>query len=106
MPTEFTDPKGRIRKHYRYADMMTPYDKLKSLPEAASYLKPGMSFDRLDAPASECSDNEAVKRLHEARAKLFQLINKSNNAPPDTTRFTTPAPAHVHIGKYSFYAQL
>ena len=76
-PTEFTDKKGRIRKHYRYADMMTPYDKLKSLREAASYLKPGMSFERLDAIATECSDNEAAKRLNKAKAKLFQLINKS-----------------------------
>jgi hypothetical protein len=76
-PTEYTDKKGRTRKRYRYADMMTPYEKLKSLPDAASYLKPGMSFDRLDAIAGECSDNEAARRLNEARAKLFQLINKS-----------------------------
>lgn len=76
-PTECVDKKGRIRKRYRYEDMMTPYDKLKSLPEAASYLKPGVSFDRLDAIANECSDNEAARRLNEARTKLFQLINKS-----------------------------
>jgi transposase InsO family protein len=76
-PTEFTDGKGKIRKRYRYADMMTPYDKLKSLPDAARYLKPGMTFDRLDEIAQECSDNEAPKRLNEARATLFQLINKS-----------------------------
>lgn len=76
-PTEFTDPKGKIRKRYRYADMMTPYDKLKSLADAARYLKPGMTFKRLDKIASECSDNEAAKRLNEAKAKLFQLINKA-----------------------------
>lgn len=57
--------------------MMTPYDKLKSLPEAESYLKPGMTFARLDAIASEYSDNEAAKRMNEAKAKLFQQINKS-----------------------------
>lgn len=76
-PTESADKKGKTRKHYRYADMMTPYDKLKSLPDAARYLKPGMTFDRLDEIAQKCSDNEAAKRLNEARAKLFQLINKS-----------------------------
>ena len=76
-PTEFADPKGKIRKRYRYADMMTPYEKLKSLPEASTYLKPGVTFKQLDEIASECSDNEAAKRLNEARAKLFQLINKS-----------------------------
>ena len=76
-PMEYIDKKGRIRKRYRYEDMMTPYDKLKSLPEAESYLKPGMTFARLDAIASEYSDNEAAKRMNEAKAKLFQLINKS-----------------------------
>lgn len=76
-PTEFTDPKGKIRKRYRYADMMTPYEKLKSLPEAGSYLKPGVTFEQMDKVANEYSDNEAAKRLNEAKAKLFQLINKS-----------------------------
>lgn len=76
-PTEFTDKKGKIRKRYRYADMMTPYEKLKSLPEASTYLKPGVTFKQLDEIASECSDNEAAKRLNEAKEKLFQLINKS-----------------------------
>lgn len=74
---EFIDPKGKIRKRYRYADMMTPYEKLKSLPEAGSYLKPGVTFEQMDKVANEYSDNEAAKRLNEAKAKLFQLINKS-----------------------------
>lgn len=76
-PTEFTDKKGKTRKHYRYADMMTPYDKLKSLHEADSYLKHGVTFEQMDKIAHECSDNEAAKRLNVARARLFQLINKS-----------------------------
>ncbi len=76
-PMEFIDQKGKVRKRYRYADMMTPYDKLKSLSDAARYLKSGMTFNRLDEIARECSDNEAAKRLNAARAKLFQLINKS-----------------------------
>jgi len=76
-PTEFTDKKGKIRKRYRYADMMTPYEKLKSLPEAARYLKPEITFKMLDEIAAECSDNEAAKRLNSAKAKLFQLINQS-----------------------------
>lgn len=76
-PTEFIDRKGKVRKRYRYADMMTPYEKLRSLPDAAGCLKPGMTFDRLDEIARECSDNEAARRLNEARAKLFQLVNKS-----------------------------
>ena len=76
-PTEYTDKKGRIRKRYRYQDMMTPYEKFRSLPEAESYLKPGATLEKPDAIAAECSDNDAAQRLNEARAKLFQLINKT-----------------------------
>lgn len=76
-PTEYVDGKGKIRKRYRYADMMTPYEKLKSLPDAESCLRPGITFDRLNEIAKECSDNMAAQRLNEARAELFQLINKS-----------------------------
>ncbi len=76
-PTEYTDEKGRVRKRYRYQDMTTPYEKLRSLPEAKSYLKKGATMKKLDAIAAECSDNEAAQRLNEARAKLFQLINKT-----------------------------
>jgi len=76
-PTEYTDKKGRIRKRYRYQDMMTPYEKFKSLPEAESHLKKGTTLKMLDAIAAECSDNDAAQRLNEARAKLFQSINKS-----------------------------
>jgi hypothetical protein len=53
---------------------MTPYDKLKSLPQAAQHLKPGMIFESLDAIATQCSDNEAARRLNQARAELFQRI--------------------------------
>lgn len=74
-PTEYTDKKGRIRK--RYQDMMTPYEKFRSLPEAGSCLKPGTTLQQLDAIAAECSDNDAAQRLNEARAKLFQVINKT-----------------------------
>ena len=76
-PTEYTDKKGRIRKRYRYQDMMTPFEKFRSLPEAESYLKRGTTLKKLDAIAAECSDNDAVQHLNEARTKLFQLINKT-----------------------------
>lgn len=76
-PTEEIDAKGRLRKRYRYEQMMTPYDKLKSLPEARRYLKPGITFENLDAIACAVSDNEAARRLTEARAELFRSINKA-----------------------------
>lgn len=79
-PIEYVDAKGKLRKRYRYQDMMTPYEKLQSLPEATRHLKPSITFEQLDAIATECSDNEAAQRLNQARATLFQLINKSQQS--------------------------
>ena len=76
-PTEEIDAKGRLRKRYRYETMTTPYEKLKSLPEAAQYLKPGVTFDQLDAIAYAISDNDAAQRLNAARAILFRSINQA-----------------------------
>lgn len=79
-PVEDIDARGRLRKRYPYARMMTPYDKLKSLPEAERHLKPGISFRQLDASACAISDNEAARRLNQARAELFRSINKAQQS--------------------------
>ncbi|MEB8487956.1 hypothetical protein OW567_06705 [Acidithiobacillus ferriphilus] len=76
-PEEYLDAKGRLRKRYRYEAMMTPYDKLKSLPDASQFLRPGIRFADLDAQAHRFSDNEAARRLNAARDKLFRTINKA-----------------------------
>ena len=73
-PSEELDAKGRLRKRYRYKDMMTPYDKLKSLPNAQAFLKPGLAFEQLDAIALGISDNEAAKQMNEAKRQLFKTI--------------------------------
>jgi hypothetical protein len=54
--------------------MTTPYEKLKSLPNASAFLKAGTSFEQLDALAYAISDNEAARRLILARNTLFQSI--------------------------------
>ncbi len=79
-PKTITDSKGKQRKIYRYKDMMTPYDKLKSLTNAGQYLKPEVSFEILDEYALKISDNKAASELQKARKKLFSLIFK----PPKT----------------------
>jgi len=68
-------PKGKIRKRYLQKNMMTPYDKLKSLPKAKDFLQPGITFAQLTSTATAISDNEAARRLNEARTKLFQSIH-------------------------------
>ena len=76
-----TDARGRQRKRYPYKLMMTPYEKLKSLPHAEQFLKPGISFESLDAQACAMSDNEAAQRLNDARTTLFRTIfNRSKTA--------------------------
>jgi transposase InsO family protein len=77
----FTDAKGRQRKRYPHKLMMTPYEKLKSLPNAQQFLKPGITFQQLDALASAISDNDAAQRLNDVRARLFKTIfNRSKSA--------------------------
>jgi len=71
-----TDAKGKQRKIYRYETMMTPYDKFKSLPQAATRLKPGLTFEILDATAHQFSDNQAANRLQKARQHLFTTIHE------------------------------
>ncbi|EQD38870.1 integrase, catalytic region, partial [mine drainage metagenome] len=73
-PVVVTDPKGKQRKRYPYASMLTPYEKLKSLSGAQPYLKPGITFQRLDEIAYAISDNEAAAQLNEARRQLFNSI--------------------------------
>jgi len=80
-PETITDAKGRQRKRYPYQLMMTPYEKLKSLPDAPHFLKPGITFEHLDALAGSISDNEAAQRLNDARTALFTIIsNRSKSA--------------------------
>lgn len=71
-----TDSKGKITKRYRLENMMTPYQKFKSLPEAQRFLKPGSDFNQLDQLAMTMTDNQAAERLNTARNKLFQSINR------------------------------
>ena len=75
-PSEQVDAKGRVRKRYRQQDIMTPCQKLRSLPGAADCLRPGIDFAQLDALAGECSDNETARRLNQARDKLFAAIRE------------------------------
>lgn len=78
-PEEVCDGKGRITKRYRYEHLMTPYEKLKSLANAETFLKAGVTFQALDAIAMKQSDNEAARQVNQARKELFQSINASQN---------------------------
>ena len=74
--TERRDAKGRIRRHYRAQDAATPYEKLKSLPDPARFLKPGVSFEALDALAHAQSDLDAARDVVAAREELFRTLGR------------------------------
>jgi len=59
---------------------MTPYDKLKSLPNAGKYLKPRMTFKQLDAIAKKQSDLDAWGEMQKARSALFDAIFEQSSA--------------------------
>ena len=50
-PETITDAKGTERTRYRYEDMNTPDEKLKSLSNARQHLTPGVTVEHLDAIA-------------------------------------------------------
>ncbi|MBM3165899.1 MAG: hypothetical protein FJZ94_00390 [Chloroflexi bacterium] len=73
------DHRGKVKKTYPYKEVMTPYEKLKSLPEAQSYLKAGKTLQQLDDIANQMSDNEFAERMVKARSDLFQYISRLPN---------------------------
>jgi len=73
------DHRGKIKKTYPYHKVMTPYEKLKSLPEASSYLRRDVTMKKLDDIAHQMSDNEFAGRMVKARSNLFEHISQRIN---------------------------
>ena len=73
-PVSVVDEKGKVKKTYPPEEVMTPYERLKSLPQSASLLRPGLTFEVLEARANELSDNEFAERMEKTRSNLFERI--------------------------------
>lgn len=67
------DRKGKEKKIYD--TYMTPYEKLKSLPNADSYLKRHIFFEDLDEMAYAESDTEFATKMKEEKEQAFQKLN-------------------------------
>jgi hypothetical protein len=76
------DARGKRRRQYPREDYATPYEKLKSLPDAASQLKANMSLARLDQLAARMSDTECAKKMATAKAKLLGIVKTESPTPP------------------------
>ena len=68
------DAKSKERKKYRYENMMTPYEKLKSLPGWEQYLKEETAPHALESKTESMSDNEAAEQLQSARESCLKLF--------------------------------
>ena len=73
-PVEHRDPTGKIRRRYPRQGVTTPYEAFKSLDDAHTHLKPGLTFAQLDTVAYAESDLTAAKRLNDHRRELFGTV--------------------------------
>lgn len=68
---ETVNRRGKVTRRYPKDNVMTPCDKLVSLPGAAQCLKPGVTLQSLKQQALALSDSQAAMRMNQARDKLF-----------------------------------
>ena len=74
------DAKGKVRKTYPHDQIMTPWERLQSIPDYKKLLTPGTTPMTLDLQASAMSDNDAAERVQLARKKLFQSFNRRSKS--------------------------
>lgn len=72
--TIITDKKGKQKKIYNIYQI--PYERLKSLPNAQQYLKPGITFEILDKIAYQKSDNQCAALMQKAKEELFNNFSR------------------------------
>jgi len=74
---------GAILQHFRGGskfrceDIMTPYERLKSLSRAAGSLNPGATFAQLDELADAVTENQAAKQLNQASDRRFREVERT-----------------------------
>ena len=70
--TDYVDARGKVRK--KYETYMTPYERLKALPSAATYLRAGVSFEQLDTLAYAQSDNAFAEMMKKAKVAMLKRL--------------------------------
>lgn len=68
-------PSGKKKVTYPPENYMTPYEKLKSLPNWQQYLRPGVTEEMLEAQANAKSPNQAAREMQEAKVELEKMIH-------------------------------
>jgi len=87
--TEVPDPSkpGRTRRIHRHEDVMTPLDKLLSLPNASSFLREGITIDSLLQQARSVTDIEAARSVRRAREQLMDDVTMEVREFRDVWRY-------------------
>lgn len=75
-PTIMIDKAKKGREKKIYDVYQVPYERLKSITGAQRFLKPMISFEKLDKIAYQYSDNEFAEILRKEERKLFEKIRK------------------------------
>jgi hypothetical protein len=72
-----SNAKGKVIKTYPHDHIMTPWDRLQTIANFQSMLKPDITLEALQKQAIEQTDSQAAEQLQKARKLLFQSLNKS-----------------------------
>ncbi|MEI6237111.1 MAG: integrase [Candidatus Saccharibacteria bacterium] len=72
--TTTIDEKGKRKHCYPNNGYLMPYEKLKSLPNAKQYLKPGITFELLDEQAYAMSDTQWATAMQDNKAAMWESI--------------------------------
>lgn len=70
--TTTIDRHGKERKTYDVYE--TPYERLKKIPDAQTYLRNGITFAEIDLIAYAKSDNECATLMQEAKTELLKTF--------------------------------
>ncbi len=82
-PVAIIDHKGKVKNTYPYEKIKTPYEKLKSLPQVETYLRPGITLKTMDAIANQMSDNQCAERMVKARFNLLKQTDRYSTCEAD-----------------------
>jgi transposase InsO family protein len=76
------DARGKRQRLYKAEDYRTPFEKLKSLAEAGSFLKPGVTLDGLERVALDISDTACARKMNAAKLRLLRQCKTQFPVPP------------------------
>lgn len=75
--TDIADGKGKVKK--KYETYLTPFEKLRTLPDWEQCLKPEVTKESLEAIERKESDNECAALMQKAKLELFTTISRESS---------------------------